>query len=101
MRKVKLDLHDLQVETFHTSPMEPEPGTVGAYESAPRPCRLETNHDTCNNSHDYCTCSCEVTLCEQTYVDTCLNTCAGDTCGDTCHTFICACNLSDFGTCIC
>ena len=31
MRKLKLDLHDLQVDTFHTSPMESGRGTVEAY----------------------------------------------------------------------
>lgn len=101
MRKLKLDLNDLEVETFHVSPMEPGSGTVMAYETGPGPCRLATERDTCNNSLDYCTCSCELTLCENTCVDTCSFTCAGDTCGNTCNTYVCACNQSDFGTCIC
>lgn len=101
MRKVKLDVHDLHVEAFHTSLVEREPGTVAAYDTAPRPSDLVTNHDTRNNSLDYWTCTCELTVCEQTCAGTCWFTCAGDTCDNTCHTNVCDCNLSDFGTCIC
>jgi hypothetical protein len=100
MRKVKLDLHDLQVDTFHTSPMESGPGTVEAYLTT-HGCHIATSPGTCNNSLDYCTCTCQLTLCDQTCVDTCSFTCAGDSCDNTCHTNVCACNLSDFGTCIC
>ena len=93
MRKLKLDLHDLQVDTFHTSPMESGRGTVEAYLTTAG-CHIATAPATCNNSLDYCTC-------DESCGGTCGFTCVGDTCDYTCHTDICACNLSDFGTCIC
>jgi len=106
MRKLRLDVHELKVETFHTFLKDdPEAGTVEAYATAFQTgvcyscvatC-IESCRDTCNNSLDYCTCP---DTCEDT-CGTCWFTCAGDTCNDTCHTNICACNLSDFGTCIC
>ena len=75
MKKLKLRLEDLKVESFETAPEgDPTPqGTVFAYIS---PGPGNTCDAGCANS-------------------TCVNTCA-DTCGDTCNT---TCVLNTCGTC--
>jgi len=67
MRKLKLQIDDLQVETFATATAGMEQGTVegnatflgtGACRSCVDMSRcIETCVDTCDNSLDYCTCA--------------------------------------------
>ncbi|HVG44367.1 MAG TPA: hypothetical protein VM890_06530 [Longimicrobium sp.] len=68
MRKLKLEIDELQVETFATATAGVEHGTVegnatflgtGACRSCVDMSRcIETCGDTCDNSLDYCTCAC-------------------------------------------
>ena len=89
MRKIKLDVHDLDVETFHTSLKLPAIGTVRALETALQTgvcyscvdtC-IETCGDTCNNSLDYCTCGCAPT-----------GQCTGAACGIPSQQVTCRCH---------
>ncbi|HEU0299240.1 MAG TPA: hypothetical protein VFR37_07300 [Longimicrobium sp.] len=101
MKKLTLNLNALEVQSFATAPDAQGRGTVHAEE-----CTCPTN--ICAT----CTCpGCQT--CNETCPNTCWNTCddpscvtCGFSCGyescdHTCHTMFCACNQSDFGTCIC
>ena len=68
MKKIKLDLDDLKVESFDTTPedREREQGTVFGYFTCPTICSCV---DTCEN--------------------TCDDTCMGPTCNIVCSTAIC------------
>jgi hypothetical protein len=84
MRKLKLDLEDLSVESFATTPeSRGEGGTV-----------FGQNHCTC---YTQCTCP-GCPTCDATCNGSCVNTCAsscngtcGNTCGDTCGGYTCDC----------
>ena len=88
MRKLKLDVEHLAVESFETSEAAPQLGTVkgqagGALEPEPLEPDLTTNHPTLYASC-YTKCSCGTGACA-----TCGATCGGDTCfscADTCVT---------------
>ncbi|SOD02329.1 hypothetical protein SAMN05216486_10311 [bacterium JGI 053] len=90
MRKLKLEIDELLVETFATSTAAVERGTVegnatflgtGACRSCVDLSRcIETCGDTCDNSLDYCTCACTAD---------CTNV------GPGCH------HISEFGSCPC
>jgi hypothetical protein len=65
MRKLKLAIDDLAVESFDTSAADRGKGTVRGHDNHETrlSCRgdnscLETGCDTCDNSLDYCTCRC-------------------------------------------
>ncbi|HEU0016399.1 MAG TPA: pinensin family lanthipeptide [Longimicrobium sp.] len=66
MKKLTLNLDDLQVESFETASAEAERGTVRA--------------------HDHCSCECQ-TLPGETCPgrETCVYSCYGSRCWDTCH----------------
>ncbi|HEX8695613.1 MAG TPA: pinensin family lanthipeptide [Longimicrobium sp.] len=79
--KMKLNLEELQVESFETVAGEPERGTVRGY---------ITGTLGCNCTEDTCA-SCEGTCdtCFNTCPDTCANTCPAtcrNTCPATCNT---------------
>lgn len=70
MKKLKLHLDDLCVESFHTAPRHPGHGTVRGLELCP-PGDDESRAGTCDAS------------CGGSCADTCDGTCLGDyTCGD-------------------
>jgi hypothetical protein len=86
--KLTLNLEDLSVDTFDTTPTENPKGTVFGEQC------------TC---YTQCTCpgcpTCDAT-CEMELTD-CGNTCGGATCGQTCHTCGATCGGScDDYTCI-
>jgi hypothetical protein len=84
MRKVKLQLESLAVESFDTSPPEPEEGTVAAHQVW---LTAGTCAVSCGGSCFQTGCSCYNT-CIQTCPDTCWASCGGTcweyTCADTC-----------------
>jgi len=91
MAKLTLDVDQLEVQSFATSNERGDVGTVEGYDSGRTPSL--TRNDSCPGfpctAYDTC-------------ADTCDNfTCVQDTCDYTCHTNICACEISDFGTCFC
>ena len=71
MKKLKLQLEDLEVDGFSTTPAEPERGTVNGH-----------SHFT------WCTCPGGFT-CDATCPNTCAATCP-NTCPQTCDDFTCA-----------
>ena len=81
MRKVKLQLESLAVESFDTSPPEPAEGTVAAHQ-------VWLTDATCLNS---CGGSCFLTCgtCYNTCFQSCPNTC-WISCGGTCREYTCA-----------
>lgn len=64
MKKLKLEIEDLAIESFDTSVTAALPGTVQGYFSQVDTCSMcqptciATACETCNNSLDYCTCDC-------------------------------------------
>ncbi len=65
MKKLKLAIDELAVESFDTSAVDRGEGTVRGHDNHETrlSCRgdnscLETGCDTCDNSLDYCTCRC-------------------------------------------
>lgn len=80
MRKTKLSLDTLQVDTFETDPGAPEVrGTVQAHGLT-----QVTSYCQCQYATDYGTCQ-----------GTCVDTCGGPTCDDPCqsaNTFYLTCN---------
>jgi hypothetical protein len=65
MKKLRLELDELTVESFDTSAVDRGEGTVRGHDNLETrlSCRgdnscLETGCDTCDNSLDYCTCRC-------------------------------------------
>lgn len=72
MRKIKLQLESLAVESFDTTQQEPADGTVAGHQ-------LGTRY-TCASCED----SCIQTAC------TCIETCGGSTCEGTCD-WTCSC----------
>jgi hypothetical protein len=120
MKKLKLDLDALAVETFDPSPLEEGPGTVlgeqwGGTQITPlscaRPCFTavftcghicQTNLGTCVTCHLSCNGTCHVS-CNRTCVTcqvTCgINTCITcDTCRATCYTCL-TCLTACYRTC--
>jgi hypothetical protein len=73
MKKLKLDLNDLKVESFETSVVNKQKGTIQGYKTW-----TDANHTLCG---DGSTC----------YDDTCVHhaTCGGATCGNTCYEYSC------------
>jgi hypothetical protein len=90
MPKLRLDVEALEVQSFLTADERTRaPGTVEGYDSH----RTETlTH--CVSCLETCAETCDGYTCGGW-------TCFGDTCDYTCHTNVCACELSDFGSCIC
>jgi hypothetical protein len=85
--KMKLNLDELQVESFETVSGEQERGTVHGYVTGTLGCNC-TDGDTCATCRASCgTCfdTCPDT-CENTCPDTCVNTCPATcaSCVDTC-----------------
>jgi len=66
MKKLRLELDELAVETFDTSVTDALEGTVHGHFTNFASCSfchatcIETGCDTCDNSLDYCTCNCTV-----------------------------------------
>ncbi|HEU4456989.1 MAG TPA: hypothetical protein VFR81_28225 [Longimicrobium sp.] len=64
MKKLRLELDELAVETFDTQAAPALEGTVHGYFTQVGTCSfchatcIETGCDTCDNSLDYCTCAC-------------------------------------------
>ncbi len=81
MKKLKLNLEDIKIESFQTSEVKIEKGTVQANASG--------SHIHC---HD----------CEETFAGTCLGTCVWQdpTCDPTSPCQV-SCNLTCFNTCGC
>jgi hypothetical protein len=91
MRKLRLDLDDLSVESFETTPLpRTENGTVFGQEQCT--CYTQCTCPGCPT----CDASCNGT-CAYTCEGTCAYTCAGDTCGlgcplsydGVCNTYFC------------
>jgi hypothetical protein len=118
MRKLKLDLDELAVESFETTVPEPKQGTiVGNQQFGPGNPGISQYLGTCGRSclmcvpdvgtwWDSCTCqtcagqTCDGPTCFATCYGTCLLTCAGNTCGGTCYlTCYLTCHASCAGTC--
>ncbi len=79
MKKLKLNLDDLKVESFETTPEQPKPkGTVvgNAEPTELQPC------DYSENPTD-CLCVTYAATCPNTCYNTCASTCS--TCGSTCE----------------
>jgi hypothetical protein len=92
MRKLNLDVSRLEVQSFTTDAGPRAAGTVEGYDDQRGTGR--TRQASCPGF------PCDTV--DLTCPDTCGRSCdGGDTCFDTCHTMICACDLSDGGTCIC
>jgi hypothetical protein len=98
MRKLKLSLDALHVESFHAESVDPERGTVAAH-SDPAECvspwgtceKYCTQDGSCNSCQGSCFGSCGVT---------CINTC-GATCLQTCGcTGATECNCQTWETCL-
>jgi hypothetical protein len=66
MKKLRLELDELAVESFDTAATDALGGTVHGQATEPASCSfcratcIETGCDTCDNSVDYCTCNCTV-----------------------------------------
>jgi hypothetical protein len=105
MKKLKLDLDQLHVESFDTRAQERTRGTVAGHV----PLSYDTNCYNCDPSLDYTCDSCDVSCagsCVDTCADTCANTCPAtcqyscngtcascvDTCAYTCDTCAVSCN---------
>lgn len=72
MKKIKLDLDELTVESFDTTPE----GAVYGYGTCPTFCGQATCYVSCNGTCDTCPatdCSCPVRSC----LETCCATCSG------------------------
>ena len=107
LKKLMLNLDDLQVETFHTVPdaAAAADGTVAAYIS-PGPGNTcdagctnstcgATCPDTCGSTCDDPTCSGSCASCFYTCSNTCGSTC-GAACGATCPSFGCDTSFACF-----
>lgn len=70
MKKIKLDLDDLKVESFDTQPQDASDGEVFGYQ-----CPTYPGCPTCD-----ATCP---STCPNTCPNTCFNTCSGVGCGET------------------
>jgi hypothetical protein len=88
MRKVKLQLESLAVESFDTRPPEPPEGTVAAHQ-------VWLTDGTCLNTCGSCFLTCGT--CYDTCAQTCPNTCWAS-CGGTCVENTCA--NTCFRTCV-
>ncbi len=86
MKKLKLDLDDLKVESFETTPADSRRGggTLFGYTAAPSDCN---------------TCELAGGLTNQTCGNTCAHTCFGITCGNTCAGNTCDDNTCAGNTC--
>lgn len=95
MRKLKLDLEELAVESFATTP-EPrrEGGTVFGQEQCT--CYTQCTCPGCPTCDASCNGTCGGT-CEASCNGTCVNTC-GASCGDTCG-YTCDCGYSNDTRC--
>jgi hypothetical protein len=91
MAKLKLNVDALQVQSFAT--MRDGAGSLGTVEGHSGRTPSLTRQNSCPGY------PCETYA--ETCPETCNWTCAGDSCDYTCPTNLCACNQSDFGTCIC
>jgi hypothetical protein len=96
MRKLKLSVGELQVESFHAVNLAAERGTVAAHSepwecvSPYGSCERYCTQDSCNTCQGSCYGTCG---------GTCANTC-GDTCGNTCGcTGYTQCNCQTHETC--
>ncbi|HEV7590346.1 MAG TPA: hypothetical protein VGO40_19705 [Longimicrobium sp.] len=93
MSKLRLNVDALQVQSFLTTDEHGQaPGTVEGYDSGRPP--GATRQQSCPGFEATCPVTCDDYTCAGF-------TCYGDSCDYTCHTNVCACELSDFGSCIC
>lgn len=99
MKKLKLALDDLSVETFDTSPARREKGTVmGEQEcTCPTACTCPTCPTCCNT----CEASCPYTCDDATCPETCDDTCDNFTCLYTCGFSNCETRCGPAATCRC
>jgi hypothetical protein len=100
MRKLKLDLDDLQVESFTATPAASLEGTVGGNNVD------ETEPDWDEPSQANCygntvgTCIGPTYCCPATWKHTCAHTCINTQCGNSCITWWCnTCPLDSCNTC--
>jgi hypothetical protein len=104
MKKLMLNVDDLEVQSFATTDARAKrTGTVEAFDDDSGRTPSMTRNYSCPTfcpGPESCAYTCGQDTCQAT-CDTCGFTCDVDSCYDTCHTNICACNISDFGTCIC
>ena len=92
MAKLRLNVEALEVQSFLTTDEKGQtPGTVEGYDS--RTPSL-TRQQSCPGFEATCPETCDDYTCGGW-------TCYGDSCDYTCHTNVCACELSDGGSCIC
>ena len=93
MAKLRLNIEALEVQSFLTDDAAtPSAGTVEGYDSGRTPSL--TRQQSCPGFEATCPETCDDYTCGEW-------TCIGDSCDYTCHTNVCACELSDFGSCIC
>jgi hypothetical protein len=90
MKKLRLTLEDLSVESFQTAPHRQRPGTVAGHGFSDTTCHqiicdCHSNGTECQSNY-----SCPDTACDCPGTDTC-----GDSCGGTCD----SCDHSCGGTC--
>ncbi len=87
MKKMKLSLDDLKVESFETTPesKDDSQGTVFAYftPGLGNTCDPGCTNATCGPTCATCDSTC-VNTCGNTCGSTCEGTCASNTCGNTC-----------------
>lgn len=97
MKKMKLDLVELVVDSFLTTGRSESKGTVKAAEDSMEMTGRVSCYNQCasvTDTYDFANCPEDSPVTEQTYcyqwtcVGTCWNTCA-DTCGSTCPHFSC------------
>jgi hypothetical protein len=90
MKKLKLDLESVQVESFDTSGTQEQPGTVHGQISIAVSCY---GTDCCSDVSDCC--PVDTSYCSQNQWSLCCQTgitCpGGSTCAVSCHTGLCAC----------
>ena len=109
MPKLRLELEELQVETFHATPAgAPWGGTVAAHagvfvgkQSVDIPCSAAEScfPSDCGDSCDTCAKSCYGS-CDASCGDTCPVSCRGS-CGDTCDSCFQSCEYTCGDTCTC
>lgn len=100
MKKLKLALDDLAVETFDTTPAAREKGTVVG-EQEPCTCPTQCTCPTCPTCCNTCEATCPYTCDDNTCANTCENTCDDFTCIYTCGFSNCETRCGPAATCRC
>ncbi len=99
MKKLKLDLDQLSVESFDTAPTrsgQPD-GTVKGFATLPEIITCFTCDATCSLT---CELTCDDPTCSTCNGNTCEGTCGGHTCNGTCGENTCnGCNTQPWDTC--